>query len=73
MAKILVQLGDESRPIARSFIRQAIRLDRTNYSAWHTLGLIHRSEPEGASITEAAECFKAAAFLEETAPVEPFR
>lgn len=71
MANSLVQFGEESLPIARSFIRQAIRLDRTNHTAWRILGLLHRCEPGGTS--EALECFEAAAHLEETAPVEPFR
>ncbi|XP_021721869.1 protein NPGR2-like isoform X2 [Chenopodium quinoa] len=72
MAQSLVQFGDQTLPIAITFIRQAIRLDRTNHKAWHILGLLHRSEPEGAATTEALECFEAAALLQETAPVEPF-
>ncbi|XP_057531468.1 protein NPGR2-like isoform X2 [Amaranthus tricolor] len=73
MAEILVNLGDATQPVARSFVRQAICIDRTNHHAWHTLGLIHRSEPAGASTAEAADCFEFAAFLADTAPVEPFR
>ncbi|KAH9602071.1 hypothetical protein KSS87_007009 [Heliosperma pusillum] len=73
MAKIMMKLGDEALPIARSLVRQAIDIDRTNYSAWYTLGLIHRSESAGTSAVEAVECFEAATLLEETAPVEPFR
>lgn len=74
MAKTLMQQGDQqSLPVAKSLIRQAIRADRTNDSAWYTLGLLHKSDPTGTSLTEAVECFEAAVLLEETAPVEPFR
>ncbi|KAL2921281.1 Protein NPGR2 [Bienertia sinuspersici] len=73
MARIMVYHGEESRPVARSFARQAIRVDRNNHSAWKILGLIHRSAPNGESNADAAECFAAAAALEETAPVEPFK
>ncbi|XP_021847656.1 protein NPGR2 isoform X2 [Spinacia oleracea] len=73
MSKLLVKFGEQSLPIATSFIRQAIRLDRTNHMAWRILGLLHRCEPEGGSTAEALECFEAATLLEETAPVEPFR
>ncbi|KAL9225170.1 hypothetical protein vseg_001121 [Gypsophila vaccaria] len=73
MAKIMMTVGDEASPIARSLVRQAIDIDRTNHSAWHTLGMLHKSESAGTSTAEAVECFEAAVLLEETAPVEPFR
>lgn len=56
----------------RSFLTDALRLDRTNHAAWYNLGLLYKADP-GASMLEAVECFEAAALLEETAPVEPFR
>jgi ATP-dependent RNA helicase DHX36 len=40
--------------------------------AWFNLGLLYEEEG-GRSAAEAAECFQAAALLEETASVEPFR
>lgn len=58
--------------IARTFLTDAIRVDRTNACAWYNLGLVYKVDV-GASVMEAAECFEAAALLEETAPVEPFR
>ena len=74
MAKILMQqAGHQSLLVARSLVKQAICLDRTNHSAWYTHGLLHKLEPLGTSAAEAVECFEAAALLEETAPVEPFR
>ncbi|KAJ8433354.1 hypothetical protein Cgig2_020434 [Carnegiea gigantea] len=74
MAKILIQQpGDQFLHVARSLVRQAICLDRTNHLAWYTLGLLHTLEPVGTSAAEAVECFEAAALLKETAPVEPFR
>ncbi|XVF66441.1 hypothetical protein PTKIN_Ptkin10aG0036100 [Pterospermum kingtungense] len=71
-ACILRQLGGPSMPIVRSFLTDALRLDRTNPTAWYNLGLLYKSDT-GASDLEAAECFEAAALLEESAPVEPFR
>ncbi|KAA8548857.1 hypothetical protein F0562_000541 [Nyssa sinensis] len=71
-AIVLRQLSDQSLPVVRSFLTDALRLDRTNPSAWYNLGLLYRDEG-GASALEAAECFEAAALLQESAPVEPFR
>ncbi|KAL2506555.1 no pollen germination related 2 [Abeliophyllum distichum] len=70
-AVVLRQLSDQSLPVAKSFLTDALRLERTNPSAWYNLGLLHKSE--GNSAMEAVECFEAAALLQESAPVEPFR
>ncbi|KAE7997864.1 hypothetical protein FH972_002462 [Carpinus fangiana] len=67
------QLGNQSHAVVRSLLTNALRLDRTNHSAWHNLGLFYKAKDTASSSLEAAECFEAAAFLEETAPVEPFR
>ncbi|KAL3507602.1 hypothetical protein ACH5RR_032984 [Cinchona calisaya] len=72
VATVLRQLGDQSLPVVKSFLSDALRLDRTNPSAWYNLGLLYKSET-GTSVLEAAECFEAAALLQESAPVEPFR
>lgn len=72
IATVLRQLGDQSLPVVKSFLSDALRLDRTNPSAWYNLGLLYKSEI-GTSVLEAAECFEAAALLQESAPVEPFR
>ncbi|KAL3517722.1 hypothetical protein ACH5RR_020311 [Cinchona calisaya] len=72
VAVVLKRMGTRSIATVRSFLTEAIRLDRMNASAWYNLGLVFKDEGPG-SATEAAECFEAAAFLEETAPVEPFR
>ncbi|XWS08753.1 hypothetical protein CRYUN_Cryun40dG0028300 [Craigia yunnanensis] len=71
-ACILRQLGGQSMPIVRSFLTDALRLDRTNPAAWYNLGLLYKADIS-ASPLEAAECFEAAALLEESAPIEPFR
>ncbi|KAK3017540.1 hypothetical protein RJ639_007412 [Escallonia herrerae] len=71
-AIVLRKLSDQSLPVVRSFLTDALRLDRSNHSAWYNLGLLYKAEA-GASALEAAECFKAAAILQESAPVEPFR
>ncbi|CAN4097608.1 unnamed protein product [Withania somnifera] len=71
-AIVLRHLDDQSLPVMKSFLTDALRLDRTNPSAWYNLGLVYKSE-NGASPLEAAECFEAAELLQESAPVEPFR
>ncbi|XP_062205142.1 protein NPGR2-like [Phragmites australis] len=71
-AIVLQQLGDRPLPSVRCFLTDALQLDRTNHVAWFNLGLLYKEEG-GRSAAEAAECFQAAALLEETAPVEPFR
>lgn len=71
-AIVLQKLGDRPLAVVRNFLTEALRLDRTNYVAWLNLGLLCKAEG-GRSELEAAECFQAAAFLEDTAPVEPFR
>ncbi|BAT94767.1 hypothetical protein VIGAN_08139900 [Vigna angularis var. angularis] len=71
-ACVLRQLGGQSSSIVRSLLTDALRLDRTNPSAWYNLGLFYRDDL-GTSAMEAVECFEAAAFLEESSPIEPFR
>jgi ATP-dependent RNA helicase DHX36 len=71
-ATVLRQLCEKPLPAMRCFLTDALRVDRTNHVAWFNLGLLYEDEGDTAAI-EAAECFKAAAVLEETAPAEPFR
>ncbi|KAI4318088.1 hypothetical protein L6164_025896 [Bauhinia variegata] len=71
-ACVLMQLGGQSSSIARGLLTDALRLDRTNPSAWYNLGLLYKADA-GTSAWEAAECFEAAAILEESSPIEPFR
>ncbi|CAN6318178.1 unnamed protein product [Urochloa humidicola] len=71
-ATVLRHLGDRPLPSVRCFLTDALQLDRTNHAAWFNLGLLYKEEG-GRSAFEAAECFQAAALLEETAPVESFR
>lgn len=71
-AVVLRELNDQSLPVAKSFITDALRLDRTNPCAWYNLGLVYKAE-HGSSALEAADCFEAAIMLEESEPVEPFR
>ncbi|KAL1832393.1 hypothetical protein ACET3Z_002044 [Daucus carota] len=68
----LREVNDRSLPVVKSFLTDALRLDRTNSFAWYNLGLLYKVE-NGGSEVEAAECFEAAAILEESEPVEPFR
>lgn len=72
IARVLRQIGGESMATIRCFLTDALQLDRTNTTAWYNLGLLYKTYA-GASALEAVECFEAAALLEESAPVEPFR
>ncbi|KAG0470323.1 hypothetical protein HPP92_017023 [Vanilla planifolia] len=60
-----------SRPlaIAKSFLLDALKLEPTNHMAWHYLGMVHRDDGR---LSDAADCFLAAAMLEESDPVENF-
>lgn len=71
-ARALRELGGQSFPVVRDLLRNALRFDPRNHSAWYNLGLLYKAEV-GATKEEAVECFQAAAFLEETTPVVPFR
>ncbi|CAN6486211.1 unnamed protein product [Victoria cruziana] len=70
-ASVLRRQGSRSLATARSFLTEALRLDRTNHLAWYNLGMLHKCD--GGSASEASDCFQAAVLLEETAPVENFR
>ncbi|KAK7378493.1 hypothetical protein VNO80_03935 [Phaseolus coccineus] len=69
-AVVLRRYSNRSNPAIRSFLMDALRHDRYNASAWYNLGIFHKDE---GTMLEAAECFETANFLEESAPVEPFR
>ncbi|KAJ6391242.1 hypothetical protein OIU77_025268 [Salix suchowensis] len=56
-AEVLMKLGTQSFPIARSFLMHALRLDPTNHEAWLNLGLISKME---GSLKQAVEFFQAA-------------
>ncbi|CAN0905698.1 Protein NPGR1 [Linum grandiflorum] len=68
-AAVLMNLGGESIPIARSFLMNALRLDPTSHEAWMNLGLISKQQ---GSLQQAADCFQAAYELKLSAPVESF-
>lgn len=69
-ATVLRQTG-ACLQVVRSLLTDALRIDRNNHVAWYKLGQLYSSHTK--SLAEAAECFQAAALLEESAPVEPFR
>ncbi|XP_061966875.1 protein NPGR1-like isoform X2 [Populus nigra] len=66
-AEVLMKLGTQSLPIARSFLMHALRLDPTNHEAWLNLGLISKME---GSLKQAAEFFQAAHELKLSAPIQ---
>ncbi|KAG9149426.1 hypothetical protein Leryth_003382 [Lithospermum erythrorhizon] len=72
LAMVLRRTGSQSS-VVKSFLMEALRLDRMNASGWYNLGLLYKDEGTKASALEAVDCFQAAAFLEETEPIEPFR
>ncbi|GMJ09056.1 no pollen germination related 2 [Hibiscus trionum] len=72
-AVVMRQAGGQSNAIVKSLLMNALRVDRMNPSAWYNLALLHKDEYTPSSLHEAAECFEAAAVLEDSEPVEPFR
>ncbi|CAL0327106.1 unnamed protein product [Lupinus luteus] len=68
-AELLLKLGMQSLPIARSFLMNALRLEPTNHDAWFNLGLISKRE---GSLQQAADFFQAAYELKLSAPVQKF-
>nr|XP_043637347.1 protein NPGR2-like isoform X2 [Erigeron canadensis] len=72
MAMVLKRFGGKSGPVIRSFLTEALRLDRMNSWAWYNLGQFYKDEGP-MFITEAVDCFEAASILKETEPIEPFR
>ncbi|KAL6645638.1 hypothetical protein ACP70R_017246 [Stipagrostis hirtigluma subsp. patula] len=69
MAGILRDIKGNSLPIARTFLRTALRLDPTCHRAWLDLGLVLKSE---GSVLEAADCIQAAYELRELSPIQDF-
>ncbi|BAT77916.1 hypothetical protein LR48_Vigan04g242000 [Vigna angularis] len=69
-AELLMKLGMQSLPIARSFLMNALRLEPTNHDAWFNLGLVSKME---GSLQQAAEFFQAAYELKLSAPVQKFK
>lgn len=69
-AELLMKLGMQSLPIARSFLMNALRLEPTNHDAWFNLGLVSKTE---GSLQQAAEFFQAAYELKLSAPVQKFK
>lgn len=69
LGALLWKIGSMSLPVARSFLSDALRLEPTNRSSWFYLGMVHRDDGR---VTDAADCFQAAAMLEESDPIESF-
>lgn len=68
-AEVLMKLGSQQLPIARSFLMNALRLEPTNHRAWLRLGFLSKME---GSFQQAADYFQAAYELELSAPIQSF-
>ncbi|KAK9066786.1 hypothetical protein SSX86_014109 [Deinandra increscens subsp. villosa] len=69
-AETLMKMGgNETLPIARSFLMNSLRLEPTNHDAWFNLGLICKKE---GLVVQAADFFQAAHELKSSAPVQSF-
>ncbi|XP_078169123.1 tetratricopeptide repeat (TPR)-containing protein [Carex rostrata] len=66
---LLSKRGAKSLPVSRSFLSDALRLEPTNCSAWYYLGMVHGDDGRA---SDAADCFQAAAMLDESDPIESF-
>ncbi|XP_039146181.1 protein NPG1-like isoform X1 [Dioscorea cayenensis subsp. rotundata] len=69
LASLLWKRGSKALPVARSFLMDALKVEPTNRMAWYYLGMVHRDERR---LLEAADCYQAAAMLEESDPVESY-
>lgn len=69
IAEILRQEGQKLLPVARSFLTDALKLDRNNDKAWFNLGMVHKLT---GNLQEAADSFQAAYILQQSNPVESF-
>ncbi|KAJ0984749.1 hypothetical protein J5N97_003105 [Dioscorea zingiberensis] len=69
MGVLLWRTGSNSLSVARTFLSDALRLERTNRQAWYYLGMVHKDEGR---LFDATDCFQAAAMLEESDPLESF-
>ncbi|KAI3776262.1 hypothetical protein L1987_46036 [Smallanthus sonchifolius] len=72
MAMVLRRVGGKPGPVIRSFLTEALQLDRMNSWAWYNLGQFYKDEGL-MFIKEAMDSFEAASILKETEPIEPFR
>lgn len=68
-AAVLIKLGNQLFPIARSFLMNALRLEPTNHEAWFSLGQVSKME---GLLEQAADFFQAAHELKESAPIQSF-
>lgn len=66
---VLRNIGGKLLPIARSFLTNALKMERSNHEAWLNLGLVFKME---GSLREASECFQHACELKESSPVMNF-
>ncbi|KAL2331000.1 hypothetical protein Fmac_018581 [Flemingia macrophylla] len=69
MSSLMLKMGFEASPYARSLLSDALRIEPTNRMAWYYLGLTHKNDGR---IVDAADCFQAATMLEESDPIESF-
>ncbi|KAK7386821.1 hypothetical protein VNO78_27158 [Psophocarpus tetragonolobus] len=69
MASLILKMGFNASPVARSLLSDALRIEPTNRNAWYYLGLTHKTDGR---IVDAADCFQAASMLEESDPIENF-
>ncbi|KAK2355294.1 protein NPG1 [Trifolium repens] len=69
MASLMLKNGPSALPVSRSILSDALRIEPTNRSAWYYLGLTHKDDGR---LADAADCFQAAAMLEESDPIESF-
>lgn len=66
---ILSKMGPKMLPVARTLLSDALRIEPTNHTAWHQLGVVHKVDGR---IADAVDCFQAASILEESEPIESF-
>ncbi|KAK1384076.1 O-linked n-acetylglucosamine transferase, ogt [Heracleum sosnowskyi] len=65
----LAKMGQKMLPPVRTLLTDALKIEPTNCMAWYQLALVHRDDGR---LADAADCFQAAAMLEESDPIESF-
>ncbi|KAL1824757.1 hypothetical protein ACET3Z_011535 [Daucus carota] len=69
ISSVLAKMGPKMLPHVKTLLTDALKTEPTNRMAWYQLALIHKDDGR---LADAADCFQAAAMLEESDPIESF-
>lgn len=69
IGSVFAKMGTKMLPPVRTLLSDALKIEPTNRMAWYQLALVHKDDGR---LADAADCFQAAAMLEESDPIESF-